>query len=153
MRNKNISENDIAEIVAILDGWSGKLSWELLVDAVQRRKHVRYTRQALDKHERIRHAFGLVKRARKDGPIKQESPELQMIFQQNSRLLAENVRLAAENQRLLEQFATWAYNAYTRGMDEAFLSQPLPQVDRDQTERRLRPVRRNAQDNGKRRMS
>lgn len=137
-RSRNISDTDIADIVAILDGWSGKLSWDLLINAIERRKHVRYTRQTLHNHERIRHSFSLVKKSCRGGPLQQESPELQLALQQNSRLKAENARLVAENQRLLEQFATWAYNAYARGLDEAFLSRPLPRVNRGQTERGLR---------------
>ncbi len=146
MRSKNISDRDIADIVSVLDGWNGKLSWDLLVDAIERRKHVRYTRQTLHKHERIRHAFGLVKMAPREGPIQREFPELQLALQQNARLIAENARLVAENQRLLEQFATWTYNAYTRGMDEEFLNQSLPRVNRDQSENRLRSVRRKRPD-------
>jgi hypothetical protein len=48
-------------------------------------------------------------------------------------LTGENQRLKAENDRLLEQFVRWAYNASTRNLDEAFLSRPLPHVDREQT--------------------
>lgn len=45
------------------------------------------------------------------------------------RLKAEN-----ENNALLEQFARWAYNAHTRGLDEAFLNRALMPVDREKTD-------------------
>ena len=134
-RAPNLDDDHIAEIVSILDGWSGKLSWELLIQAIQKRKQATYTRQALHKHERIRQAFSLRKQLLSDaGPApKAESPELQAALERIARLEGENARLKAENNALLAQFACWAYNAHTRGLDQAFLSRPLPAVDRDRT--------------------
>jgi hypothetical protein len=151
-RARNLDDAAIADIVAILDGWTGKLSWELLVDAIERRKHARYTRQGLDKHERIKHAFALRKKAiaeaiaagRDAGVPDVESPELQAALERIARLEAENARVEAENQRLLGQFACWAYNAHTRGLDKVFLSRPLPAVNRDQTARPLKAVKPSA---------
>lgn len=137
-RSKNLGDADIKEIVEILDGWTGKLTWELLIDAIELRMHNRYTRQALHKHERIRHAFDLLKKefSGRDGEIKRVgSPELQAALERIARLEAENRRLESENERLLEQFVRWAYNAHTRGLDHAFLNQPLPFVNRGQTKR------------------
>ena len=119
-RAKNLDDNDIAEIVGILDGWSGKLSWELFIEAIERRKHAAYTRQALYMHERIRHAFALRKKGTANGDTasvpKGDSPELQAALQRLGRLENETARLQAENQRLLDQFAHWVYNAHTRGL-------------------------------------
>lgn len=137
-RSKNLDDADIMRIVEILDGWSGKLTWELLIDAVELRMHNRYTRQALHKHERVRHAFDLQKKNLpvQDGGIKRvSSPELRVFLERVARLEAENRRLESENERLLEQFVRWAYNAYTRGLDKHFLNQSLPHVDRGQTKR------------------
>jgi len=140
VRSKNLGDAEIAAIVAILDGWSGKLSWEGLIDAIERRRLGRYTRQALHKHTRIRDAFALQKETlARQGELAEPqaaSPELAAALQRIARLEAESNRLAAENQRLLEQFVCWAYNAHTRGMDEAFLSRPLPPVHRQQTKRK-----------------
>lgn len=138
-RGKNLDDEAIEQIVRILDAWSGgkRLTWDALIDAIVIRLHCRYTRQALHKHERIKAAYA----QRKDalgGSGKDETPPRgsgQMIeaMARIARLEAENQRLEVENQRLLEQFATWAYNAHTRGLDKNFLSQPLPRVNRDQT--------------------
>ena len=49
------------------------------------------------------------------------------------RLTAQTQRLELENNRLLEQYARWAYNAHTRGLDDQFLNRRLPAVDRGQT--------------------
>lgn len=136
-RARNLHDEDIAKIVEVLDGWTGKLTWELLIDAIERRFFARYTRQALHKHTRIRDAFSHRKGAIANGGEKPRktaaSPELQLALDRLERLTGENERLKAENTRLLEQFVRWAYNAHTRNLDEAFLSRPLPAVDRQQT--------------------
>lgn len=137
-RSRNLGDAEIKQIVEILDGWSGKLSWELLIDAIELRMFNRYTRQALYKHERIRHAFDIRKKdlAGNDGDVRKvESPQLQIALDRLARLEAENRRLDSENNQLLEQFARWAYNAHTRGLDHDFLNRDLPPVNRGQTKR------------------
>ena len=136
-RAKNLNDDDVTRIVEILDGWTGRLSWELLIDAIEKRMFSRYTRQALHKHGRIKDAFALRKttlaeRGDRVGKYA-SSPEMQIALDRIARLTAENQRLEAENSRLLEQFVRWAYNASTRNLDQTFLSQPLPRVDREQT--------------------
>lgn len=136
-RAKNLRDDDVANIVEILDGWSGKLTWDLLIDAIERRFFARYTRQALHKHTRIKDAFTLRKELLANNgerPRKTvSSPDLQLALDRIDRLTGENERLKAENTRLLEQFVRWAYNAHTRNLDETFLSRPLPEVNRRQT--------------------
>jgi hypothetical protein len=135
-RAKNLTDTDIKQVVEILDGWSGKLTWELLIDAVELRMHNRYTRQTLHKHERIRHAFDLQKKnlsGVEGNAGRTVTREMQIALQQIERLKAENRRLESENDRLLEQFTRWAYNAHTRGLDKEFLDQPLFAVNRGQT--------------------
>jgi hypothetical protein len=137
-RGKNLTDDAIEQIVRLLDGWEGKLTWEALIDASVTRLHCKYTRQALHKHERIRAAYALRKeslRGQKEVAVPRGSGPLTDAMVRIARLEAENQRLEAENQRLLEQFVVWAYNAHTRGLDKEFLSQPLPRVNRDQTVR------------------
>jgi hypothetical protein len=134
-RAKNLDDSGIRQVVEILDGWSGKLTWELLIDAIELRMHSRYTRQTLHKHERIYNAFELRKTgiAEGDGELRTvRSPELQKSLERCARLEIENKRLESENEKLLEQFARWAYNAHTRGLDSNFLNQPLSAVNRGQ---------------------
>lgn len=133
-RAKNLQDADVKAVVEILDGWSERLTWEAFIEAIEKRLLVRYTRQALHKHARIQAAFAHRKRALAAGGSKPRitvaSPALQAALDRADRLAAENQRLKAENDRLLEQFVRWAYNASSRGLDEVFLSAPLPEVDR-----------------------
>lgn len=135
-RSKNLGDAEVKQIVEILDGWSGKLTWELLIDAIELRMFNRYTRQALNKHERIRHAFTTIKKdlSENSGDVRRvESPQLQIALDRIARLEVENRRLESENNQLLEQYARWAYNAHTRGLDHDFLNRALPPVHRGQT--------------------
>lgn len=135
-RSKNLTDDAIEQIVRLLDSWSGRLTWEALIDAIVTRLHCRYTRQALHRHERIKMAYTLRKevlgQSVKDG-VPRCSGQLGEAMTRISRLEAENCRLEAENRRLLEQFVVWAYNAHARGLDKSFLSQPLPSVNRGKT--------------------
>lgn len=60
-RGKNLDDDAIGLIVGVLDGWSGKLTWDRLIEAIQKRLRVRYTRQALDKRARIKIAYQVTK--------------------------------------------------------------------------------------------
>jgi len=137
-RSKNLGDAEIKQIVEILDGWSDKLTWDLLINAIELRVFSRYTRQALYKHERIRNAFELKKSELSEGGKgvpRVSSPQLKIALDRIARLESENRRLESENNQLLEQFARWAYNAHTRGLDHEFLNRPLPSVNRGQTKR------------------
>lgn len=140
VREKNLDDKVVATIVEVLDGWTGRLSWKTLLDAVERRAGLRYTRQTLHRYERIRLAFAVRKRAllgHMDEPSREAMPpELRAALDRVARLEAENQRLAAENNNLLEQFARWAYNAQTRNLTKEFLNYPLPGVDRERSEPR-----------------
>lgn len=137
-RSKNLTDKYIEEVVAILDGWKGRLTWSLLIDAIELRLHQKYTRQALFKHVRIRDAYTQRKRALQDNSDEDStvdvSPEIQALMQRLVRLEAENARIKNENNNLLQQFAIWAYNASFKGLDESFLSNPLPFMSRGQTD-------------------
>jgi hypothetical protein len=135
IRGRNLEDEDIAKIVAVIDGWSGKLTWELLIDALESRKFARYTRQTLHKHPRIAEAFATRKNSSvSEGKVSRvDSPEMQVCLERIARVETENDRLKRENHTLLEQFARWAYNAHSRGLDKEFLDRPLPNVNRDQS--------------------
>ncbi|MGH9521829.1 MAG: hypothetical protein ACRD3E_04780 [Terriglobales bacterium] len=139
-RSRNLDDAAISEIVGIVDGCTGPLSWNLLIEAIDERTRVRYTRQALNNHERIKLAFSVRREALKaiHGPMRVDTapPEYAALLQINARRDAEIERLKAENARLLEQFVRWSYNANNRGVSEEVLNRPLPAVNRDSAFRR-----------------
>ena len=139
-RSRNLDDAAISEIVGIVDGCTGPLTWQLLIEAIDERTRVRYTRQALNNHERIKLAFSVRRESLKatGGPmrVKTANPELAASLEVNARREAEIERLKAENARLLEQFVRWSYNANNRGVGEEVLNRPLPDVNRDSSIRR-----------------
>ncbi|MDL5030955.1 hypothetical protein QRD43_03470 [Pelomonas sp. APW6] len=142
-RGRNLADTDVDMIVGMLDGWSGPLSWQGLIDAVEKRLFCGYTRQALSKHDRIAQAFRLsrirlAEAGAARGPKRALTPTEQALSERLTRREAEVTRLKAENQRLLERHVLWLYNAQARGLTSAELEQPLPPVHRGQTKATLR---------------
>lgn len=146
IRGKNIDEATEAAIIGILDGWSGKLSWDLLTEAVFAQVGHRYVRQALDANGRISFAYKLHRnrlRAKPEEPPSPDMPpEVRILNESIERLKSENARLSAENHAYVQTFTTWAYNASNRGITEEYLNTPLPKVDKEQTkEKALRKAK------------
>ena len=132
---QRLNAHKINKIVGVLDGWSGKLTWDLFIEEISPVVG-RFTRQALQNHTRILDAF----QHRKD-ELRCKSPDSkartvaeQKSLERIARLEAEVSRLNMENSHLLEQFARWAYNASKKGLSKDVLNRPLPRVDREKTE-------------------
>jgi len=137
-RAPNLSAADIETVVGVLDGWSGKLTWERLIAVLASKLRATYTRQALSNHARVADAFDQRKKALRgaDGSTpkpRDTSPDMLAAMRRLERLEAENQRLNAENERLLVQFALWLYNAEMRGLTKEHLSAPMPAVPREPT--------------------
>lgn len=134
-RSENLTDELIEKIVKVLDGWSGKLTWNKLIDEIEFRTKNRYTRQTLAKHQRIKDAYNLTKDRVSDGvkELPNMSSEVAALIQKVKRIEAENERLNFENERLLAQFARWAYNAHSKGVTKEMLDKPLTPVDRGKT--------------------
>lgn len=135
-----LTEAEVDKIVTLLTGWQGKLSWELLLIRIKPFLKREFTRQGLDKQETISIAFKQAKdrlrlRTKKPAPDRGDMPpELAAALSRVDNLIAEVDMLKVERDRLLERFATWLYNARTRGLSEMDLNQPLPLIDRDRSE-------------------
>jgi hypothetical protein len=132
-RAKNLTAAQVKTIVELIDGWSGKLTWDLLREAIASRTSQTYERQALAAHEAIQKAFTNKKATPTAVKKTASSPELEAAEQAIDRLEATVKRLTHENNTLIEQFVRWAHNASLRGLGEDFLNQPLPPVDREKT--------------------
>ena len=133
-RSKKINKLIMQTVLNILDGWSGRLTWSLLIDAVARKTYQQYTRQTLADHREIQLAFRLTKErllVHKVGTKTLYSPGEIIESQRNQALRAENERLKAEMEYMQEKFNRWAVNAFTRkGMTEEMLDEPLQKVRR-----------------------
>jgi len=131
-RSKNLDDLAIAKIVEILDGYSGKLTWDSLISDVELKLKELYTRQTLSKHTRIKSAYDLTKERLKDRSAnnKVTSPEIQILLQKIEKLKAQNARLEKENNNLLMQFIIWSRNASAKGLTKDDLDLPLPNINR-----------------------
>lgn len=138
-RAPNVTASMIDDIVKIIDAWTGaQLLWEDILDAIEARLHVRYTRQALAKHTKIQIAYNNKNDLLTAGAKVSHStgdPRLDEAFRVIQTQKAEIERLKKGEVNFLEQFARWAYNAYLEGVDTRKLDRPIEKPDRDASER------------------
>ncbi|MCP9732255.1 hypothetical protein [Pseudomonas sp. GBPI_506] len=133
---KHLTVRNIDVLVALIDAWEGKLTWEAVCDEGAKVIGSRPTRQTLNAHEKVKTAYLSRKARMKAGHVPTKRPaSLNIAEQRIRRLEGENNRLKDENERLLERFARWQYNVYKHGMSKEMLDAPLPPVDRDSSER------------------
>lgn len=136
-RAPDVTEECIALVLEKLDSWSGKLTWELLLDAIETSLGYRYSRFTLADYPEICNAFSLKKDAlRNTRPRPHDGPRDERVraaLAQAARFKAAAERLDAQNQLLLEQFVTWAINAERKGVTMDMLNAPLSKPPRDQT--------------------
>ena len=136
-RAPDLTNERIAVILETLDAWKGKLTWELLLDAVQVSTGFRYSRFTLAEYPEIANAFSFRKEALRGAlPHQRGEPRDERVraaLAQAERYKAKADRLEAENQLLIEQFVTWAINAERKGVTMMMLNAPLPLPPRDRT--------------------
>ncbi|WP_319531912.1 hypothetical protein [uncultured Cohaesibacter sp.] len=130
---QHLTDSKINAIVGIIDGWTGKLTWNLLIEKIEPTTG-RYSRQSLEKQPRIKSAFNIRKEHLR-GRSKSSKENLSIVetklVERLERLEAENNRLKKENNSLLEQFVRWQYNASARGITANQLNEALPSIDRE----------------------
>lgn len=136
-RAPDLTDERIKIILETLDSWKGKLTWELLLEAVEASTGIRYSRFTFADYPEIANAFSLRKEAlRGTLPASRGEPRDERVraaLAQAERYKAKAERLEAENQLLLEQFVTWAINAERKGVTMDMLNAPLPKPERDRT--------------------
>jgi hypothetical protein len=136
-RAEDLNEERIEAILAILDAWQGKLTWDLLIDAVAKATGQRYSRFTLAEYPGIANAFAERKRVVREKagsrPLSARDERVQDALERARVQKAKADRLQAENQRLLEQFVVWATNAERHGVTMAKLNAPLPKPPRDRS--------------------
>jgi len=136
-RAPDLNDERIAKVLENLDMWKGKLTWELLIDAVELSTGYRYSRFTFAEYPEIANAFSLKKDSlRGTLPRSRGEPSDERVraaLSQADRYKAKAERLEAENELLSEQFVTWALNAERRGVTMDMLNAPLPKPQRDRS--------------------
>jgi predicted nuclease with TOPRIM domain len=128
-----LKTDEIERIVDMLTSWRGDLTWDRLLQRVEKLLRRSFTRQGLAKQENIQTAYQQAKdRLRTDKPRDTAPrPEIELLQNTIESLRAKIAVIEAEKGRFEEKFATWLYNARSRGISELDLNRRLPDVDRD----------------------
>jgi uncharacterized protein (UPF0335 family) len=136
-RAPDLTDERIQVVLDHIDGWQGKLTWDLLLDAVEKAIGVRYSRFTFADYPTIANAFALKKQALRGAweadPGAPRDKKVQAALGQVERYKAKIERLEKENELLLEQFVTWAHNAERKGVTMEMLNEPLPLPQRDRS--------------------
>ncbi|MCB4363314.1 hypothetical protein KIH07_06175 [Hydrogenophaga taeniospiralis] len=134
-RAPDLTQEVLQQVLDTLDGWTGKLTWDLLLEAVHRLTGHWYSRFTFADYPEIANAFSFRKESlrgavpRTRGEPKDE--RLRAALKQIERLQARADRLQVENDLLVEQFVTWAINAERKGVTLDMLNATLPKPERD----------------------
>jgi hypothetical protein len=121
MGAKRLTDVDIEKAVRLLDGWTGKLTWERYLVVLQTEIGHLYTKPGIRKHARIVNAWEmahkrLTESMRSVGVRSNGDAAIAHARQKILSLKAENERLKQENRDLLERYLRWSYNAASRGL-------------------------------------
>lgn len=136
-RAPDLTDERIQVVIDVLDSWKGKLTWDLLLKAVEEKTGIAYSRFTFAEYPKIANAFTLRKKELsgtwKAPPSQPRDEQVRAALEQVERYRAKIQRLEQENQLLLEQFVTWATNAERKGVTMAMLNAPLPKPGRDRS--------------------
>jgi len=136
-RAPDLTQETLQSVLDILDGWKGKLTWNLLLDEIEKASGIKYSRFTFAEYPQIANAFSLKKRTLrgtwKPGASEPRDEKVRAALAQVDRYKAKVARLEQENKLLLEQFVTWAYNAERKNVTIAALNQPIPKPQRDRS--------------------
>lgn len=121
----------IKEAILLLDGWTGRLTWDLYLRTLSKQIHRLYTRAAMLRNSDIRTAWELAKRRAGDHEGGHGSVGMAQMREQVRELRNAVDRLEAKEKALLLQYLTWTQNAANHGLSIDQLSRPLPLNDRD----------------------
>jgi hypothetical protein len=136
-RAPDLTPERIEMVLATIDGWKGKLTWQLLIDAVKKSTDITYSRFTFSDYPEIANAFALKKDALRGTwqgePAVPRDQRVRAALEQVERLQSTVERLKQENLLLKEQFVTWALNAERKGVTMMMLNAPLAMPPRDRT--------------------
>lgn len=121
MGARRLSDRDIERAVRLLDGWTGKLTWERYLAVLATELGHLYTKPGLRKQARILNAWNMAQErlsagAKEVGARSHGDAAVAEAHRRIALLRAENARLTQENRDLLEQFLRWSHNAARAGL-------------------------------------
>lgn len=131
-RGRVIDEVVIEVILHVLDAWTGKLTWDLLITAIKASIATEYTRQALSGHERIATAFSLRKASlgKEEGKRSSGDARIDKLLKTIDTLKAKNAHLTIEGEKYRAKFIRWTQNAQKVGLTEEQLDADLTPIHR-----------------------
>lgn len=124
-----LNDTGIDKAVRLLDGWTGKLTWDRYLAVLEVEIGHKYTKAAMLRQPRIKSAWDHAKELARDDngvPASGSAIETQKALERVRLLEGRVERLNRENQALLEQFVRWSHNAVRKGMSLDELEAPLP---------------------------
>lgn len=135
---KHLTRIDVAAIVNIILGWNDeKFTWESICLAASKIIGKNPTRQSLSSNLQIKHAYAQRKSGLKVNGASISTPgSLKIAADRLSRQQNEIENLKDINSKMMEQFVKWQYNSYKHGVKEHQLNAPMPQIDRERTEKK-----------------
>lgn len=136
-RGRIIDETVIEVIEHILDQWTGKLTWDLLIAAIKASIATEYTSVGLRNHERILQAYTERKeslRNKEQGRKPLADARTEGLWKDIETLEAENARLKRSCQEYRAMFIRWTQNALIKGLTAEDLNKPLPPAQREASE-------------------
>ena len=137
-RAPKLTEAKLQKAIRILNGWSGKLTWERFLIHLEAELNHRYSKVAMHDHSEIITAWEQAKKRCRghSGDVGYGDIGIQQVISKNSVLAAEALSLKARLQGYDEQFRRWAHNAASHGMSLEQLNRPLPSEIQVQDRRR-----------------
>lgn len=136
-RAPDLTDTTIATVLEIIDEWTGRLTWDLLIAKVAKATGLVYSRFTFAEYPRVANAFAIKKKiisgtlARP--PRTQRDGLVQAALDKAKRFEEKANRLERENALLLEQFQIWAVNAERCGVTIERLNAPLALPNRERS--------------------
>ena len=126
-----LSDQNIEVAVTLLDGWTGKLTWDRYLALLETEIGHRYSKVAMHNQPRIKSAWQLAQRRLKEarssaGVRGHGDAAVAELRRRIDELNARNERLEQENRDLLVRFRLWSHNAFRKGLTESDLNKRLP---------------------------
>ena len=125
-KGKRLTDLDIEKAVELLDGWAGKLTWNIYLTILAAEIGHQYTKAAMLRHDRIKLAWDNAKSRVRTTEGSHGSVGLKQANNKIQELKDRADRLQRENNALLEQFVRWSYNATLHGLTPEQLNRDLP---------------------------